>query len=62
MTKKQKSIIVKQPKAAERLMLAKEWAMEDKIDPDLFLWWKEKMAKSQYEVIKQKVYNGGKRK
>ena len=43
-------------KTNERLMLAKEWAVEDKIDSDLFLWWKEKMTRSQYDEIKNKIY------
>jgi len=40
----------------ERLMLAKEWASEDRIDPQLFLWWKTPMTRSQYEKIKIKTY------
>lgn len=41
---------------SEREMLAKEWAMEENIDPLLFVWWKEKMTKSHYNEIKKKVY------
>ena len=37
-------------------MLAKEWAVEDKIDPILFVWWKKPVTKAEYEKIKTKVY------
>jgi len=40
----------------ERKMLAKEWAVEDRIDPMLFNWWTTLMTKAEYEKIKIKVY------
>lgn len=54
---------IKTEKVKERKMKPTEFAVEDNLDPHLFLYWKDElMEKKDYEALKKKVYNPNKHK